>query len=197
MTCRGWTSQGQGIKRFCLQPMEAGANFGGTDSHKTKAAVVAGSWHVKVGIRGSQRAGLVDKRLDRGNVLEEDTGIFDTESHDAGGWSSKLQVARMVKMGAVASLRSQTDTGIITASSMKDYAQMPAKRVRIGDIEESKESPSWVDVGTEGQGFSSIRAWTPLARQEEVYTITLANFELIKREMLRAAGKWSDALDQI
>jgi hypothetical protein len=50
MRCCGLVSSGQGVRRFCLQPITAGSNGCGTGSHRTKAAVAAHHWYVTVGI---------------------------------------------------------------------------------------------------------------------------------------------------
>jgi hypothetical protein len=196
--CCGVVSSGQGVKRFCLQAVIEGTDGCGTGTHRIKAAVAARSWYVKVGIRGNTRAGLLDKRLAQEEILPEDWNLFDTESHAAGDWLSRFQVSRLAKLGSGESLRARTDAGFQPGVGLREYAKTPAKRRRLGDEEAMlDESPSWVDVESEGKGFEDIRSWDPLSSQDEINRLVQENFDLLRKETIKAAVNWSDALGQI
>jgi hypothetical protein len=120
--CGGVITGGHGIRRCCLQPVIPGTGGCGTGSHKTKAAVAARGWHLTVVIRGNLRAGLVDKRLERDDILEEDSEIFSTEAHSAVGWLTRFQTSKLAKLGAGISLRAQTATGIPAYVGIREYA---------------------------------------------------------------------------
>jgi hypothetical protein len=90
------------------------------------------------------RAGLLDKRLSKDEMLPEDRGIFDMESHAAGDWLSRFQVSRLAKLGAGASLRTLADAGTQPGEvGLREYEKKnPAKRRRAGndaDLDESSE----------------------------------------------------------
>jgi hypothetical protein len=195
--CCGVISSGQGVKRFCLQPVIEGTDGCGTGTHRLKAAVAALAWYITVRIRGNVRAGLVDKYLMREDILMEDRLIFDQESHAPGPWMSRFQVARMAKLGTGDSLRTQADAGIPPEVGLHAYAKTPAKRRRLGEVGEADESPSWVDVGLKGASFQDIQTWGPLADRGEINQKAQANFVLLRQETVRATGNWSDALVQI
>jgi hypothetical protein len=183
--CCGIVSSGQGVRCFCTQPVEPGTDGCGTGSNITKAAVAARSWYVTTGIRGNVRAGLLDKRLAGDGVLLEDRQIFDSEEHTAGKWLSRFQVAKMAKLGACSSLSAQTAEGRTASTDIRDYAKTrPNGRGRA----RSWKTPPWVNVEDEGQGFDDMKVWGPLTTQVDVNPISLANFELLKRETVRAAS---------
>jgi hypothetical protein len=196
-TCCGAISSGQGVKSFCLQEVVEGTDGCGTASHRVKADVAALAWCLRVRIRGNLWAGLADKRLALKDVLPEDRRILDAEKHAAGPWMSRFQVARLAKLGSGESLRAQADAGIPPEVGLQEHGKTPAKRRRVGDPEEVDESPSWVDVGSEGQGFEDVKTWGPLSSQDEINMLSQLNFDLLRRETMRAAGNWSDALVQI
>jgi hypothetical protein len=194
--CGGVISSGQGVRRFCIQGVVNGTDGCGTGTHRTKADVAARAWHIKVRIRGNVWAGLVNKRLMREDILEEDINIFDQDSHAAGPWMTRFQIARLAKLGAVDSLQTQADAGIRPEVGLQECGKTPAKRRREGEVE-FEESPSWVDVAAEGTGFEGIRSWGPLTSQEEINRLTQANFDLLRKETIRASGNWIDALMQL
>jgi hypothetical protein len=195
MRCCGLGSSGQGVRRFCLQPITAGSNGCGTGSHRTKAAVAAHHWYVTVGIRGGMRAGLLDKCLGVDEVLDEDKPYFSTEAHSAGEWETWFQTSRMAKLGAGLLLKARSAAGLQATVNVRDYAKTPAKQVRVGEAVDL--SPSWVNVESEGMGFGNIKVWDPLSEQEVVNRIALNNFNLLKKETIRAATNWSDAVGQL
>jgi hypothetical protein len=141
------------------------------------------------------RAGLLDKCLGVDEVLEEEKLYFNTETHSAGDWELRFQTSRMAKLGAGLSLKARSAAGLQAAVNVRDYAKTPAKRFRAGEPVDL--SPSWVDVESKGMGFGNIKVWDPLSEQDVVNRIALNNFELLKKETIRAATNWSDAVGQI
>jgi hypothetical protein len=194
--CGGVILSGQGVRRFCLQGVIAGTNGCGTGAHRTKADVAARAWYLRMRIRGTMWAGLVDKRLMQEDILAEDIRIFNLESHAAGAWMARFQIARLAKLGSVDSLRTQADAGIRPEVGIQEYGKTPAKRRREGMVD-FEESPSWVDVAAEGSGFEGIRSWGPLTSQEEINQLTQTNFDILRKETIRASGNWIDALMQL
>jgi hypothetical protein len=139
------------------------------------------------------RAGLVDKRLAHAEILEEDTEVFFRESHSAGPWLNRFQIARMAKLGAGAPLSLQMTVGSTMDVGLSDFAKTPAKRA--GEGVTVDESPTWVDVESNGVGFEDIvTSWIPLTPQDEVNEKARLNFEVLKRETIRASSNWSNAL---
>jgi hypothetical protein len=63
-------------------------------------------------IRENLRAGLVDKRLSRDDILEEDSKIFFTEAHLMVGWLTTFQTSKLAKLQAGIPLKAQAATGI-------------------------------------------------------------------------------------
>jgi hypothetical protein len=150
--------------------------------------------YVTVAIRGNMRAGLVDKCLPHADVLEEGTDVFFQESHSADPWLHRFQIARMAKLGSGEPLSRQMTRIEI---GLSDYVKTPAKRAR-EEVIDVDESPTWVDVESDGIGFEAINiSWTPLAPQEEINERARLNFEVLKWETIRASGIWSDALKQV
>jgi hypothetical protein len=194
--CCWVVSSGQGVRRFCLNRVIEGTNGCGTGTHRIKAAVAACAWYVTVGIRGNMRAGLLEKRLSQEEILPEDREIFNSESHSAGHWLSHFQVSRLAKLGSGDALRARTEAGIQPEVGLREYAKTPAKCPHMGE-EEVDESPSWVEVDSEGKGFEDIRSWDPLASQEDINRLAQDNFDLLRTETVRAATNWSDTLGQI
>jgi hypothetical protein len=148
-----------------------------------------------VGICGNMRAGFLDKRLSKEEISPEDWGFLTRRA--AGDWLSRCQVSRLAKLGAGSSLKSLADTGTQPGVGLREYAKPPAKCRRTGNEEEADKSPSWVDVEAEGVGFQEIRSWDPLTSQDEIKKLLQENFDLLRRETVRANGNWSDALRQI
>jgi hypothetical protein len=125
--CCGVISSGQGVRRFCLQGVIKGTDGCGTGTHRTKADIAACAWYLRVRIRGNFWAGLVDKRLMRDDILEEDIGIFNQESHTAGPWITRFQIATLAKLGSVDSLRTQAEAGIRPEVGIQEYGKTPGK----------------------------------------------------------------------
>jgi hypothetical protein len=62
---------------------------------------------------------------------------------------------------------------------------------------EFAESPSWVDVATEGVDFEGIHSWGPLTSHDEINRLTQINFDLLRKKTIWASGNWIDALVQL
>jgi hypothetical protein len=96
-----------------------------------------------------------------------------------------------------APLSHQTTVGSTMDVGLCDYAKTPAKWAREG-VTDVDESPTWVDVESNGVGFEDIvTSWTPLTPQDEINEKARLNFEVLKWETIRASGNWSDALSQV
>jgi hypothetical protein len=139
---------------------------------------------------------LVDKRLSRDDILEEDSEIFPTKAHLAVGWLTRFQTSKLAKLSTGILLKAQTATGVPAYVGICEYAKTPEKWSRDRDNVD-KESPSWVGVGAKGLGFQEIKSCTPLTDQDAINETSLANFEILRRKTSPAAGNWSDALGQI
>jgi hypothetical protein len=89
-TCLRVITGDRGISRCYLWAVLPGSDRCGVGSHKTKAAVVACTWLLAVQIRGNLLAGLVGKMVKRKDILEEDSEIFDNESHPPVEWIGRF-----------------------------------------------------------------------------------------------------------
>jgi hypothetical protein len=130
------------------------------------------------------------------DILAEDISIFNRESHAAGPWMARFQIARLAKLGSADSLKTQADAGIRPEVGIQECGKTPAKRRREGSVD-FEESPSWVDVAAEGAGFEGIRSWGPLTSQDEINQLAQTNFDVLREETIRASGNWIDALMQL
>jgi hypothetical protein len=87
-----------GIRRCCFEPVILGTEGYGTGLHKIKASVAACRWNLTFVIWGNLRAGLVDKRLPRDDILEEYSKIMSIEAHLTVGWLTRLQTSKLIKL---------------------------------------------------------------------------------------------------